>query len=55
MKKFVAFLLMFVLALVFIGCGGNEGGETEVKPTKITVSETTVEIREGGTRRIRSA
>lgn len=52
MKKFVAFLLMFVLALVFIGCGGNESGDTEVKPTKITVSETTVEIREGGTRRI---
>ena len=51
MKKFVAFLLMFVLALVFIGCGDN-GGDTDVKPTKITLSETSVEIKEGGTRRI---
>ena len=53
MKKFVAFLLMFVLALVFIGCGDNgNGGNEDVKPTKITLSETSVEIKEGGTRSI---
>ena len=35
MKKFIAFMLTFMLALVFIGCG-----ETDVKPTKITVTAT---------------
>lgn len=36
MKKFVAFLLLFALALVFIGCG-EDGGSSDVLPTKITL------------------
>ena len=36
MKKFVAFLLLFALALVFIGCGEEEGSK-DVLPTKITL------------------
>lgn len=35
MKKFLSFIFIFFLALVFIGCG-----ETDVKPTKITVTAT---------------
>ena len=52
MKKFVAFLLMFVLALVFIGCGDGGNDNTDIKPTKITLSETSVEMREGATRSV---
>ena len=42
MKKFIAFMLMFMLALVFIGCG-EETPQT-VNPTKITLSAKATEI-----------
>lgn len=45
MKKFVAFLLLFALALVFIGCGEEEGGK-DVLPTKITL-DATAEVEVG--------
>lgn len=47
MKKFVAFLLMFALALVFIGCGGDNGDKL---PTRITLNDATVEVEVGATK-----
>ena len=44
MKKFVAFLLMLVLALVFVGCETNN---SEVVPTKISFDNATVELEVG--------
>ena len=42
MKKFIAFMLMFMLALVFIGCG--EETPDVVNPTKITLTAKATEI-----------
>ena len=47
MKKFVAFLLLFALALVFIGCGEDNGGNSDVLPTKITLGDAAVEVEVG--------
>ena len=47
MKKFIAFMLMFMLALVFIGCG--ETTPTTINPTKITLSAKATEINVGET------
>ena len=46
MKKFVAFLLMFALALVFIGCGGSDDNG-DIALTKITLNETSIEVEVG--------
>ncbi|MBQ6817599.1 MAG: Ig-like domain-containing protein [Bacilli bacterium] len=42
MRKFIAFMLTFMLALVFIGCG-ETGGET-INPTKIKIEATVTEV-----------
>ena len=42
MKKFIAFMLTFILALVFIGCG-EQGSET-INPTKIKIEATVTEV-----------
>ena len=44
MKKFVAFVLLLVLALVFIGC---EMGGGEVVPTKVSITESSLELEVG--------
>ena len=45
MKKFVAFLLLFALALVFVGC--EKGGD--VLPTEITITASSTEVEIGKT------